>query len=340
VGIVIREGSTMNRKSIAYLFGLVLIMTVFCSAVPGMTMEKGPGMQSKGDKCLAAKEKYNEGVQLINYKARREAFQKAVELCPDYAEAHVNLADALEKLGVEEKAKFSQEKVKNGNKLLDDAVEHYSRALNLKPELVAAQIGLGDVYVSRGSYPLAIEQYKKALKLKPENSGVEARLKGAEGLAGANSNEVRTGSQIIRDVKEKNLTVALKTMGIEDYTVADTARQSFNNILFEGWSSAIRPGEPVNQLNEIGKALASKEMSSFKFIIEGHANAAGPFDRNMVVSNERAAAVKEYLVKNYRIDPSRIITQGFGYNSPKHNPATDALNRRVEIVFFNEENKK
>jgi tetratricopeptide (TPR) repeat protein len=130
VGIVIREGSTMNRKSIAYLFGLVLIMTVFCSAVPGMTMEKGPGMQSKGDKCLAAKEKYNEGVQLINYKARREAFQKAVELCPDYAEAHVNLADALEKLGVEEKAKFSQEKVKNGNKLLDDAVEHYSRALN------------------------------------------------------------------------------------------------------------------------------------------------------------------------------------------------------------------
>jgi OOP family OmpA-OmpF porin len=129
-------------------------------------------------------------------------------------------------------------------------------------------------------------------------------------------------------------------MGIEDYTVADTARQSFNNILFEGWSSAIRPGEPVNQLNEIGKALASKEMSSFKFIIEGHANAAGPFDRNMVVSNERAAAVKEYLVKNYRIDPSRIITQGFGYNSPKHNPATDALNRRVEIVFFNEENKK
>ena len=205
---------------------------------------------------------------------------------------------------------------------------------------MAAQIGLGDVYVSRGSYPLAIEQYKKALKLKPENSGVEARLKGAEGLAGANSNEVRTGSQIIRDVKEKNLTVALKTMGIEDYTVADTARQSFNNILFEGWSSAITSGEPIKQLNEIGKALSSKEMSSFKFIIEGHANSVGPFDRNMVVSNDRAAAVKEYLVKNYRIDPSRIITQGFGYNSPKHHPATDALNRRVEIVFFHEDNKK
>ncbi|MGA8830443.1 MAG: tetratricopeptide repeat protein, partial [Desulfomonilaceae bacterium] len=136
---------------------------------------------------------------------------------------------------------------------------------------MAAQIGLGDVYVLRGSYPLAIEQYKKALKFKPENLGVEARLKGVEKLARTDPNEVRTGSQIIRDVKEKNLTSALKTMGIEDYTVADTARQSFNNILFKGWSSAIESGEPINQLNEIGKALSSKEMSSFKFIIEGHA---------------------------------------------------------------------
>ena len=33
----------MNRNSSAYLFCLVLIMTVFCSAVPGMTMENGPG---------------------------------------------------------------------------------------------------------------------------------------------------------------------------------------------------------------------------------------------------------------------------------------------------------
>ncbi len=47
----------MNRNSSAYLFCLVLIMMVFCSAVPGMTMENGPGMGSKGDKCLARKRK-------------------------------------------------------------------------------------------------------------------------------------------------------------------------------------------------------------------------------------------------------------------------------------------
>ncbi len=330
----------MNRKSIACLFGLVLIMTVICSAVPGMTMENGPGMESKGDKFSAARAKYNEGVKLTNYEARREAFQKAVELDPSYAEAHVNLADALEKIGLAKRNEFDRQSRAHGEELLDEAVKHYSTAIKLNPELLAPQLGLGVVYMSKGCYPLAVESYKKILKSRPLTPGVEERLIQAERLARDDSKGVKTGPQIISDVKDKNLKSAFKMMGIEDYTVADTARQSFNNILFEGWSDAIRPGEPRNQLNEIGKALASKEMSSYKFIIEGHANASGPFDRNMVVSNDRAAAVKAYLVKNYGIDPSRIITQGFGYNSPKHHPATDALNRRVEIVFFHEDNKK
>jgi outer membrane protein OmpA-like peptidoglycan-associated protein len=330
----------MNRKSSSCLSCLVLTMTVLCAAIPGMTMEPRSGIESKGDKCSAAREKYIEGVKLTNYVARREAFLQAVGLCPSYAEAHVNLADALEKLGVAEKAKFNEENVKNANKLLDDAVKHYSIALSLKPNLVAAYIGLGDVYVFRGSYPLAIEQYKKALKVKPNQLGVEARLKGLEGLARAGSSELKTGPQIIRDVKERNLTSVIKTMGIEDYTVADTARQSFNNILFDGWSSTIKKGDPIRQLNEIGTALTSQEMSLYKFVIEGHANKVGEFDENMVLSNNRAAAVKEYLVKNFKIDPGRIITQGFGYNAPKYNPPTDAQNRRVEIVFFHEDTKK
>ncbi len=328
----------MIRNSSAYLFCLMLIMMVFCSAVPGMTMEKGPGTVPKGDKCSSAREKYNEGVKLLNYEARRSAFQKAVELCPSYAEAHVNLADAFEHLGLMRKENFNG--VQEANKLLDQAARHYSRAIELKPDLIAARLGLADVLMAQGRYPLAAENYKKALKSEPRFQGLETRLHEAERRASLVTEGIKKSSEIITEAKESNLQTMYKTMGFEDYVIKDSDRQSFNNILFEGWSSAIRPGEPINQLNEIGKALSSKEMSSFRFIIEGHANAVGESDRNMNLSNDRARAVKEYLVKNFGIDQDRMITQGFGYTRPKHDPATNALNRRVEIVFFHEDDKK
>jgi outer membrane protein OmpA-like peptidoglycan-associated protein len=338
VEISVREGSTMTLNSSACLVCLVLIMTVFCAAVPGVAMENKSSMPSEVDKCSAAKGKYNEGVKLLNYETRRAAFQKAVELCPSYAEAHVNLADALEHLGLMTKQNFKG--VQEANKLLDEAIHHYNKAIELKPDLVAARLGLADVFMAQGRYPLAAENYRKALNSQPRFQGLETRLHEAERRASLVTEGVKKASEIASQAQKSNLQSMFKTMGFEDYVIKDSDRQSFNNILFEGWSSAIRPGEPINQLNEIGKALSSKEMSSYKFIIEGHANAVGEFDRNMNLSNERANAVKEYLSKNFGIDKDRMTTQGFGYTRPKHNPPTDAMNRRVEIVFFDEGNKK
>jgi outer membrane protein OmpA-like peptidoglycan-associated protein len=326
----------MNRNSSAYLFCIVLIMIVFCSVVPGVTMENGPGVASKGDKCLLAKEKYNEGVQLLNYEARRAAFQKAVDLCPSYAEAHVNLADALEKLGLGKRREFEQQSQTDSDKLLEGAEQHYSIAVKLKPELIAPQIGLGDVYVVQGRYPLAVERYENILKSQPMTQGVKERLNEARRLADSDSKNkkaIKYASDITKEVKDSNLEGTYKVMGIENFTVPDTARQSFNNILFDGWSSTIKPGDPINQLNEIGKALSSSEMASYKFLIEGHANTIGEFEPNLNLSNRRAAAVKDYLVRHFPIAPDHILTKGYGFTRPKHEPGNDPRNRRVEVVF-------
>lgn len=335
----------MSRRRNIYVFCLPLLMVFLCAHVQGLAMEDSPKslllpVNCSAAQMSAAKEQYDAGVKFTDYEERRVAFQRAVDLCPSYADAHVNLADALEKIGLAKRNEFERQSREQGEKFLDEAVKHYSTALKLNPELLAPQLGLGDVYMAQGCYPLAAETYKKILKSRPQAPNLEERLKGAERLSRSDSKEVRSGSQIISDVKEKNLKSELKTMGIENFTVADIARQSFNNIHFDGWSSAIKQGDPINQLDEIGKAFSSKDMASFKFVIEGHANKVGEFDRNMNLSNERANAVREYLIKNFGITPDRMIIQGFGYSRPKHDPATDALNRRVEIVFFNEENKK
>jgi outer membrane protein OmpA-like peptidoglycan-associated protein len=323
---------------ISHLFYLSLLALIVCSTWVGFSWAESSKALIKGEDCSAARVKYAEGVKLLNYEERLAAFQKAVELCPSYAEAHVNLADAFEHLGLMRKENFKG--VQQANKLLDDAVHHYTRAIELKPDLVAARLGLADVLMAQGRYPLAAENYRKALKLEPRFQGLETRLHEADRRSGLVTERVKKASEITAEARESNLQTMYKTMGFEDYVIKDSDRQSFNNILFEGWSSAIRTGEPINQLNEIGKALSSKELSSFRFIIEGHANAVGEFDRNMKLSNDRARAVKEYLVRNFGIDQDRMITQGFGYTRPKHDPATNALNRRVEIVFFHEEDKK
>lgn len=327
--------SSIRNSHLVYLSLSALIV---CSPWVGFTRAETPKALLKGQDCSAARVKYAEGVKLLNYKERLAAFQKAVELCPTYAEAHVNLADALEHLGLTAKENFNG--VQEANKLLDMAARHYAIAIELKPDLLAPQLGLADVFMAQGRYPLAVENYRKALKSQPAYPGLEDRLREAESRVHSTIKGVKRASEITNEAKKANLKSMYKTMGFEDFVIKDSDRQSFNNILFEGWSASIRPGEPINQLNEIGKALSSKEMESFRFIIEGHANSVGEFNRNMNLSNERARAVKEYLVKNYSINPDRMITQGFGYTRPKHDPATDALNRRVEIVFFNEDNKK
>lgn len=314
--------------------GLFLVLMLFVSPVSGMTIEKGGRAVSKDAKCAEASEKYAEGIAKDHAEERRAAFQKAIDLCPSNAEAHNNLADALEKLGVQERAKKNQEHWNKGNRLLDEAVRHYSKALEIKPDILASHLGLGDVYMIQGRFPLAVQQYKKVLELRPDSNEYKNRLKQAEKMALDVAKGIKTESQILQAVKNRELQDAYTVMGIENYTVTDVARESFDNILFEGWSSEILPGQPMNQLNEIGKALSSRDMANFRFVIEGHANKVGGPEENMTLSQKRSRAVKDYLVAKFNIDPGRIITQGFGYDRIRQHPATDPRNRRVEVVFF------
>lgn len=69
--------------------------------------------------------------------------------------------------------------------------------------------------------------------------------------------------------------------------------------------------------------------------INGHTDAIGTDAYNQVLSENRAGSTKEWLVMN-GIDPSRVITEGFGKREPYASNATPdgrAMNRRVEIFF-------
>ena len=70
--------------------------------------------------------------------------------------------------------------------------------------------------------------------------------------------------------------------------------------------------------------------------IEGHTDSFGGDEANMRLSQERADAVREYLLANMSIDPARIEAIGHGETQPVASNETEegrARNRRIDVVI-------
>ncbi len=73
-----------------------------------------------------------------------------------------------------------------------------------------------------------------------------------------------------------------------------------------------------------------------KLIIEGHTDSHGSDTSNYALSQQRAEAVKAYIIANMRIDSSQVSAVGYGETKPIANNETvegRARNRRIDIVI-------
>lgn len=114
--------------------------------------------------------------------------------------------------------------------------------------------------------------------------------------------------------------------------LAEEGRFTARGILFDVNSANIRD-ESASTLEEIGTML--QEHPDLRLSIEGHTDADGDEAHNLALSEERAAAVRSYLIENFGIDASRLEAQGFGETVPvAPNDTADGKqeNRRVELV--------
>lgn len=71
-------------------------------------------------------------------------------------------------------------------------------------------------------------------------------------------------------------------------------------------------------------------------VVEGHTDNVGSATLNKDLSLRRAEAVRDYLIKNYNIDPNRIKAVGYGSERPVADNATAAgrkMNRRTEAAI-------
>ena len=69
--------------------------------------------------------------------------------------------------------------------------------------------------------------------------------------------------------------------------------------------------------------------------MQGFTDNRGTAEYNMKLSRERAEAVTDYLMKNFKLDSGRVATMWYGEGQPRgqQRHAEDrAKNRRVEIA--------
>ncbi len=110
-------------------------------------------------------------------------------------------------------------------------------------------------------------------------------------------------------------------------------RIDLDTIRFATGSAEI-PDRELDRLDEVGAAMdaAIKENPDEVYLIEGHTDATGDREENMILSDERAASVANALTEYYDIPPENLVTQGYGEEFLKvETRGPEQRNRRVAI---------
>ena len=144
----------MQRKRL--WIGILLVAAVLLRSPAALAVESDPLPAPKGTPRERAISTYNEGVGLMrekHYAAAQEKFEQALALDETLAEAHNNLAFSLRLQGTHNFAR---------------SLQHYNRALELKPDLAPAYMYRGVLFTHMGDRARARADHATLLALDQE----------------------------------------------------------------------------------------------------------------------------------------------------------------------------
>jgi outer membrane protein OmpA-like peptidoglycan-associated protein len=144
-----------------------------------------------------------------------------------------------------------------------------------------------------------------------------------------NGGEIYTLHVIDEEAMTQQIEMSADVMAAE---LAKTGKVTLRSIQFDTGKATLKP-ESSSMLDQVVALL--KQDQSLKLEVQGHTDNVGAAAANLKLSQDRAAAVKDYLVTTGGIAAARLTTAGFGDTKPVAPNTTDegrAQNRRVELV--------
>lgn len=139
------------------------------------------------------------------------------------------------------------------------------------------------------------------------------------------------GTSQLLDLTDKNTIKPPKDLELTPIVTGSNI--TLNNVFFSTGKSILLP-ESFLELNKIGTILLKNP--NLKIEVGGHTDDVGGEQDNLILSQDRADAVKYYL-QSKGVKANQIITKGYGKSKPKANGVSEfarAENRRVELTII------
>lgn len=205
-----------------------------------------------------------------------------------------------------------------------DPREVDAQAYVAEQNVLAAKAAASSVAADAQIAQLTTDRDRALLAKNERDAAEKARLE-AERLA-----------QAERDKRAADLTAALeraKQRGAEVETTAGGILVTFRKVTFDSNKTDVKP-EFQKDLDDLAAALTARYPQA-KLEIRGHTDSTGPEPYNAMLSEQRAAAVKTFLIGK-GLPADRVATRGIGEQNPVASNATPegrAQNRRVELAI-------
>ncbi|TVQ93500.1 MAG: PEGA domain-containing protein [Deltaproteobacteria bacterium] len=128
-----------------------------------------------------------------------------------------------------------------------------------------------------------------------------------------------------------SMTVQLRPIKVK---VTQERIEILEKVYFDTAKATIKP-ESYPLLDDVAAAIEERD-DILVVRIEGHTDTRGGREYNFDLSRRRASSVRDYLIGK-GIDPSRLVSEGFGFSrpvDPREVPEAWEKNRRVEFVIL------
>ena len=168
----------------------------------------------------------------------------------------------------------------------------------------------------------------------PAEAGEKQRREGVRYIDNAGC-EIDTDGDGVPDWKDNCISVPgpdfNKGCPGQSKEMRELFQRALNGIQFETGSARIKPVS-YSILNEVGNLILQNP--NWNVEIQGHTDSTGKYEKNMVLSQDRAESVKAYLV-NYGVPAQQLTANGFGPTEPVASNETAAGRAKNRRVVFN-----